>query len=116
MSEENPTEHFPINPLHSWLRVMLWVIPTGFVFSSAALGVAGQRYLGLDQTIATVVAWSSFFLCLIGAGWSDFKIAGPGWKGVFSMVGSVVLYVICQMIFVTIILCLLFSVVVPLFA
>lgn len=89
---------------------MLWLLPAGFILSSTALAVVGRGYLGLGEAATGTLGFSSFFLCLIGSAWSDFKIAGPGWKAVFSMAGSMALYVVCQLILAPIILMLCFAI------
>jgi hypothetical protein len=102
MNEEKPEEALPINPIYSWLRVILWLVPFSFLIPSTAVFIAG-RYLGLNDTISILLASSSFALFLTGAGWCDFKLADKGWKNSFNLPGSVGFYILCQVILVIII-------------
>lgn len=100
MSEDSPTEQFPANPILSWLRIILWLIPISFLIPAAAIMLTG-RYLGLTQTITSILACSSSALLLIGAGWCDFRLASQGWKESFNIIGSIAFYVFCQVVLVT---------------
>ena len=102
MSEEKPAEPFPINPVYSSLRIILWLVPVSFLIPGAVVMFVGQ-YLGLNETLAGLLGNSSSFLFLVGAGWCDYKLAAPGWKESFSWIGSVAFYIFCQVILVTII-------------
>jgi hypothetical protein len=108
MSDGDFAGPFKSNPLHGWLRVILWLIPISFTVPGAALMFLG-RYLGLNDAIITGTGYFSFFFCLIGAGWCDFKLAGPGWKESFTAAGSAVFYTFCQLILVTIIFIILLA-------
>ncbi|GAA5129890.1 hypothetical protein JIN84_03935 [Luteolibacter yonseiensis] len=107
MNEEQSAEQFPVNPVYSWLRVILWLIPTSFFLFGGIVAVVGRR-LGLDPAIADLLGYSVIGLFLVGAGWSDFKLAGAEWKQSFNLVGWIAFYIFCQVILVMI-LCLVLA-------
>ncbi|RYD47144.1 MAG: hypothetical protein EOP85_06045 [Verrucomicrobiaceae bacterium] len=108
MTENNPTEQFPANPILPWLRIILWLIPVSFLIPSAAIGLAGLK-LGWNPTITGILALSSTALLLVGAGWCDFKLASQNWKESFNLIGSIAFYVFCQVVLVTMISAILIS-------
>ena len=100
---ENP-EPLPRNPIHPWLRVLLWILPAGFLVMS----VGGLSALSNNVPIseAAVISASALLnvLFLIGAGWCDYKLSPPGRKNRRSVGMAISLFFLSQLFLVPMLL------------
>lgn len=94
--EEN--RNYERNPTHPWLRVILWILPAGFVvFGSALVSLlvgSFSRSEGAMMTVCVVVN----ILFLIGAGWCDYHLSAPVRKKSIGVGSAVVIFFFSQIL------------------
>jgi hypothetical protein len=90
------------NPIYPWLRVMLWILPTGFLIVSVAglFAIANNIRVSEGTIISASILLNVLFL--IGTGWCDFKLSPPERKNTQSVGMAIFLFCLCQVFLVPI--------------
>lgn len=102
---EKPTplpeaEVAPNRRMHIFMRVMLWILPTGYLLMSF-VGMSWLMTKFSHANSIVIVLWIlSNVVFVVGAGWCDYKLV-RGWvKNHYFEVTSVVMFVFLQMIYI----------------
>ncbi|MEO7099620.1 MAG: hypothetical protein ABI162_09690 [Luteolibacter sp.] len=97
-------EPLPRNPIYQWLRVMLWILPTGFlVISVGGLSALSNNFpISEGMVIAASVLLNVLFV--IGAGWCDYKLSPPERKNRPSVGVAIFLFFLSQLFIVPILI------------
>ena len=94
---ENP-EPLPRNPIYPWLRVMLWILPAGFMIIGSALIGAVVSSIFRNDVVATTACVVGNVLFLIGTGWCDYQLSPPDRKKSTGVGSAVTLFFFSQIL------------------
>ncbi|MEO5711946.1 MAG: hypothetical protein ABIT37_00510 [Luteolibacter sp.] len=97
-------EQPPRNAIYPWLRVLLWILPAGFLFMSVGglFALSNNIPISEGSTISASILLNVLFL--IGAGWCDYKLSPPGRKNYRSAGMAICLFFLSQIFLVPILL------------
>ena len=103
---ETPDQR-PRNPIYPWLRVMLWILPAGFLVISAMGMAVAANILHMNSALSRVVWLVLNALFVIGTGWCDYQLASPNRREAFGVGYVLTLYCLCQIFLAPFLLVLL---------
>ncbi|MEO5711944.1 MAG: hypothetical protein ABIT37_00500 [Luteolibacter sp.] len=95
--EDNPHKLAP-NPTHAWLRVTLWILPTGFALISISLVEWLEQRISYDTASQWVPATWIILNCVftVGAGWFSTVLSPDGLKNGKLRINRVVEFFLIQ--------------------
>ena len=89
-------EQPPRNPIYPWLRVILWILPAGFIVISA-MSLAAAAYMLHTNSALNMVAWLVLnVLFVIATGWCEYQLTPPNRRGALGVGYALTLYFLCQ--------------------
>lgn len=96
MNEDPNPNSFVRNPLYPWLRVILWMIPSGFVLLSSA-GIFSLGNMRVFNNYLAVILWVLLNIAfVIGVGWCDYQLSSPERKRTRKIGLAILLFFIIQ--------------------
>ena len=94
----------PRNPIYPWLRVMLWILPTGFLVISVGGLFALSNNINIGEATVIVASILLNALFLIGTGWCDYQLSPSERKNYRSVGMAICLFFLSQIFLVPILL------------
>lgn len=104
MNQDPNQNPFGRNPLYPWLRVMLWIIPTGFTVLTAAFVASFGRSVTFSNSSTIEICALLDVAFVIGAGWCDFQLSSPKRKANQTVGIAILLFFLGQIFIIPILL------------